>query len=39
MLTRQDVISTIRMVREENLDVRTVTLGINSEIYEVPDAP
>ncbi|MFO7936359.1 MAG: PFL family protein [Kiritimatiellia bacterium] len=29
MLARQDVISTIRMVREENLDVRTVTLGIS----------
>ncbi len=29
MFARQDVVSTIRMVREENLDVRTVTLGIN----------
>ena len=28
MLARQDVLSTIRMVREENLDVRAVTLGI-----------
>jgi uncharacterized protein (UPF0210 family) len=29
MLARQDVLSTLRMVQEENLDVRTVTLGIN----------
>ncbi len=29
MLARQDVLSTLRMVREENLDVRTVTLGLN----------
>lgn len=32
MLTRQDVLSTIRMVREENLDVRAVTLGINLNV-------
>ena len=32
MLTRQDILSTIRMVREENLDVRAVTLGINLNI-------
>ena len=38
MLARQDVISTIRMVREENLDVRTVTLGINLASCASPDA-
>ena len=32
MLTRQDVLSTLRMVQEENLDVRTVTLGINLNV-------
>ena len=37
MLARQDVISTIRMVREENLDVRTVTLGINLRSCASPD--
>jgi len=29
MLRTDDIISTLRMFREENLDVRTVTLGIN----------
>jgi uncharacterized protein (UPF0210 family) len=29
MLTRHEVLSTLRMVQEEHLDVRTVTLGIN----------
>lgn len=29
MLARQEVLSTLRMVEEENLDVRTVTLGLN----------
>ncbi len=29
MLTEQEVLSTLRMVRNENLDVRTVTLGIS----------
>jgi len=29
MLSRNDILSTLRMVQEENLDVRTVTLGIN----------
>jgi len=29
MFERQDVLTTLRMVQEENLDVRTVTLGIN----------
>ena len=37
MLTRQDVLSTVRMVREENLDVRAVTLGINLNICANPD--
>jgi len=37
MLARQDVISTIRMVHEENLDVRTVTLGINLLVCANPD--
>ncbi|MEI6212234.1 MAG: PFL family protein [bacterium] len=32
MLTRQEVLSTLRMVQEENLDVRTVTLGINLNV-------
>jgi len=29
MLTDREIISTLEMVRNENLDVRTVTLGIN----------
>lgn len=37
MLTRQNVLSTIRMVREENLDVRAVTLGINLNACANPD--
>ncbi|MBR4172263.1 MAG: PFL family protein [Kiritimatiellae bacterium] len=37
MLTKQDVLSTIRMVREENLDVRAVTLGINLNVCSNPD--
>jgi len=37
MITRQNVLSTIRMVREENLDVRAVTLGINLNICANPD--
>ncbi|MDD4016422.1 MAG: PFL family protein [Kiritimatiellae bacterium] len=37
MLARQDVLSTIRMVREENLDVRAVTLGINLNVCAHPD--
>ncbi len=37
MLARQDVLSTIRMVREENLDVRTVTLGVNLNTCANPD--
>ena len=32
MLARQNILSTIRMVREENLDVRAVTLGINLNV-------
>lgn len=32
MTTQQNVLSTIRMVREENLDVRAVTLGINLNV-------
>ena len=37
MFTRQNVLSTIRMVREENLDVRAVTLGINLNVCANPD--
>ncbi len=37
MLARQAVLSTIRMVREENLDVRAVTLGINLNVCAHPD--
>ncbi|MEO5367120.1 MAG: PFL family protein [Magnetococcus sp. WYHC-3] len=37
MLTRQDVLSTLRMVQEENLDVRTVTLGINLNVCAARD--
>ena len=37
MLPRRDVLSTLRMVREENLDVRTVTLGINLLVCANPD--
>ncbi len=37
MLARQDVLSTVRMVREENLDVRTVTLGINLNVCANPN--
>jgi len=29
MLKKSDILSTVRMLQEENLDVRTVTLGIN----------
>jgi hypothetical protein len=29
MLSQKDIISTLQMVREENLDLRTVTIGIN----------
>ena len=37
MIARQNVLSTIRMVREENLDVRAVTLGINLNACANPD--
>jgi len=37
MITRQNVLSTIRMVREEHLDVRAVTLGINLNVCANPD--
>jgi uncharacterized protein (UPF0210 family) len=37
MLARQAVLSTIRMVREENLDVRAVTLGVNLNVCAHPD--
>lgn len=37
MLQRRDVLSTVRMVSEENLDVRTVTLGINLLACANPD--
>jgi len=29
MLTQREIISTLEMLRNENLDVRTVTLGLN----------
>ena len=29
MLNTQDILQTIRMIREENLDIRTVTMGIS----------
>ena len=29
MLNIQDILETVRMIREENLDVRTVTMGIS----------
>ena len=29
MLRTEDIIATLRMFQEENLDVRTVTLGVN----------
>ena len=29
MLNTQDILETIQMIREENLDIRTITLGIS----------
>ena len=29
MLNTRDILETIRMIREENLDIRTVTMGIS----------
>ena len=29
MINTQDVLETIQMIREENLDIRTVTLGVS----------
>ena len=29
MLNTQDILETIKMIREENLDIRTVTMGIS----------
>ncbi|OVE75053.1 PFL family protein, partial [bacterium E08(2017)] len=29
MISKKDVLGTLRMMKEENLDVRTVTIGIN----------
>ena len=29
MSQTEDILSTLRMVKQENLDVRTVTMGIN----------
>ena len=29
MLTQREILSTLEMLKNENLDVRTVTLGIN----------
>lgn len=37
MLRTEDIISTIRMFQQENLDVRTVTLGINLMDCSSPD--
>ena len=29
MLNTQDILETINMIREENLDIRTITMGIS----------
>ena len=29
MINTQDVLETIQMIREENLDIRTITMGIS----------
>ncbi|MDD5923008.1 MAG: PFL family protein [Eubacteriales bacterium] len=29
MLTREDIMETVRMIQEENLDVRTITMGVS----------
>ena len=29
MINTQDILQTIKMIREENLDIRTVTMGIS----------
>ena len=29
MLTQREILSTLEMLKNENLDVRTVTLGVN----------
>ena len=29
MITRQDILETINMIRSENLDIRTITMGIS----------
>ncbi len=37
MLRTEDILRTVRMLQEENLDVRTVTLGINLMDCSSPD--
>ena len=37
MLNQKEILDTVRMVQEENLDVRTVTLGINLNRCARPD--
>jgi uncharacterized protein (UPF0210 family) len=37
MMRSEEILSTIRMVRQENLDVRTVTLGVNLLDCAAPD--
>ena len=33
MLNTGDILETVRMIREENLDIRTVTMGISPQKY------
>ncbi len=37
MIRKQEILSTVRMLQEENLDVRTVTMGINISDCAGPD--
>jgi len=37
MIAQQDILDTLRMVEQENLDVRTVTLGINLNVCATRD--
>jgi uncharacterized protein (UPF0210 family) len=37
MLTLQEIIETINMVQEENLDIRTITMGISLGDCSDPD--
>lgn len=38
MLTMQEILETIKMVQEENLDIRTITMGISLRDCSNPDA-